>query len=549
MPRTKVGFLDLEGNARLVFDGVFIERLVSSKPPAERRELKSLFKPKSAQVLRVMLRDPSRAWRVTELAESAGVSLGHVSNVRSGLLDREWAQVSDHGLFLSEPDALLDAWRDAYEPPAGKRMGFYTTLHGSAFEEAARRTLHAGPEKGQAVFASFSAAHWLAPYGRTGTQYFYADDAGLERLKIAFEACPRPQRRECRGHASRKTTGCSAIPSNRHRGVVCTSPVQTYLDLAAAGERGREAAEHLRQERLIMADVTPPEPQSAADYDDRTTAAVKSVLIEIGQILGSFRGKFAVIGGAVPWLLLDNEEMPHVGSLDVDLSLDAEALGDGEYATLVEALNGHGYEQREELRRFQLVRQVPAKDGGPPIDIIVDFLMPRDAEIVKNTPPLVADFAVQRADGADLALRFYQLVAIDGPMPDGGTNRVEIAVCSIPALLAMKGHALHGRLKQKDAYDIYYCIRNYPDGIDALAEACRPMLERERRTGLSLYRGEVRDGRGFGPTCVRHFVEDTEILGVARRNNGNKTLLAKSMPGCVRWAPRLIPYEAPRRTL
>ena len=61
--------------------------------------------------------------------------------------------------------------------------------------------------------------------------------------------------------------------------------------------------------------MIPCEPQSAADYDDRTTAAVKSVLIEIGQILGSFKGKFAVIGGVVPWLLLNNEEMPHVGSI------------------------------------------------------------------------------------------------------------------------------------------------------------------------------------------------------------------------------------------
>ena len=34
-----------------------------------------------------------------------------------------------------------------------------------------------------------------------------------------------------------------------------------------------------------MAQMTPQEPQSAAEYDDRTTAAVKSVLIEIGQIL------------------------------------------------------------------------------------------------------------------------------------------------------------------------------------------------------------------------------------------------------------------------
>jgi len=262
-----------------------------------------------------------------------------------------------------------------------------------------------------------------------------------------------------------------------------------------------------------MADMTPGEPQSAANYDDRTTAAVKSVLIEIGQILGSFKGKFAVIGGAVPWLLLNNEEMPHVGSIDVDLSLNPEALGDGEYATLVEALMDNGYEKRPKLRRFQLVRTVPAKDGGPAIDVIVDFLMPRDAEIVKNTPPLVADFAVQKADGADLALRFYQLVAIDGPMPDGGTNRVEIAICSIPALLAMKGHALQGRLKQKDAYDIYYCIRNHPDGIEALAAACRELLgEESAAKGYGYIVEKFETLESFGPTCVRQFVQDTRLL-------------------------------------
>ena len=33
-------------------------------------------------------------------------------------------------------------------------------------------------------------------------------------------------------------------------GIICTRAVQTYLDLAAAGERGREAADHLRRERL-----------------------------------------------------------------------------------------------------------------------------------------------------------------------------------------------------------------------------------------------------------------------------------------------------------
>ncbi len=201
-----------------------------------------------------------------------------------------------------------------------------------------------------------------------------------------------------------------------------------------------------------MAEV---EPRYASEYDDRTTVAVRSVLVEIGQILGSYRGKFAVIGGAVPWLLLNESDMPHIGTLDVDLGLDAKALGDGEYAQLIESLLRQGYRQPENQPPFKLMRTVPARDGGGDIDIIIDFLMPRDARIAKNTPPLVADFAVQRADGADLALRFYQLVAVDGDMPCGGGNRVQIAVASIPALLAMKGYAIAKRYKRKDAYDIY----------------------------------------------------------------------------------------------
>ena len=260
-----------------------------------------------------------------------------------------------------------------------------------------------------------------------------------------------------------------------------------------------------------MAEV---EPQFASDYDDRTTSAVKSVLVEIGQILGSYQGKFAVVGGAVPWLLLSEADMPHIGTLDVDLSLDAEALGDGEYAQLVESLLKQGYRQREHLRRFQLVRTVPSRDGGPDIDVIVDFLMPRDAKIAENTTPLVDDFAVQRADGADLALRFNQLVAIDGEMPGGGGNRVQIAVASIPSLLAMKGYAIANRDKRKDAYDIYYCVRNFQGGVDALVAATMPLLKVDTAsTGYDLLSGKFRNVNDFGPTSVRQFVEGSVVPG------------------------------------
>lgn len=259
--------------------------------------------------------------------------------------------------------------------------------------------------------------------------------------------------------------------------------------------------------------IGPAEP-TGADYNARSTDAVKSVLIEIAQTLGSFQGKFAVVGGAVPWLLLNNEEMPHVGTLDVDLGLDHEALGDGEYATLVGALQEQGYAQSIELRRFQLQRVVDPNDGGPPIRVVVDCLMPRDAKPEKNDPPMVDDFAVMKASGGELPLLFNQLVEMKGAMPDGIKNKVEIAVCSIPALLAMKGYALLGRNKEKDAYDVYYCIRNYPGGPEALAEACLPLLS--HKSAQEGYAGIARkfdEFDSYGPGCVRKFAEEAQILG------------------------------------
>jgi hypothetical protein len=52
----------------------FLERVMSAPRPVERRELKSLFRPKAAQVLRVMLRDPERACSLVKLAEQAAVA-------------------------------------------------------------------------------------------------------------------------------------------------------------------------------------------------------------------------------------------------------------------------------------------------------------------------------------------------------------------------------------------------------------------------------------------------------------------------------------------
>ena len=125
-----VAYLDLVGNAHLAFGHVYIDRAVADRPKSETRALRSIFAPKAAAILRVLLRDPAKAWRVADLAEAANASLGHVSNVRKALLAREWIEKRKDGVILAQPDALLKRWREEYREPAGRRIRRYTLFHG-----------------------------------------------------------------------------------------------------------------------------------------------------------------------------------------------------------------------------------------------------------------------------------------------------------------------------------------------------------------------------------------------------------------------------------
>ena len=170
----------------LSFGSVYLEISTPHTPSVARQEYKSLFKGRSAQVLRVLLTFPDKTWKLSELSLASGVSIGHVSNVRSSLQDREWAQRHENGLLLTAPKALLDAWSSAYQRPLSEERRFYTTLHGSMLETAFNDFFSVELAPVTAALASFSAAHWIAPYGRTTTQYLYGDAAVAERLISAL---------------------------------------------------------------------------------------------------------------------------------------------------------------------------------------------------------------------------------------------------------------------------------------------------------------------------------------------------------------------------
>lgn len=244
-----VGYLDFEGNAFLSFDTVLIDIEVASKPSATKRGLGSLFSPKSSQVLQQMLREPRRPWRVADLVDAAGVSLGQVSKVTNELLLKEFAMRDTDGIFLSQPDKLLDVWVSNYRKPTAKRMRFYSPLHGREFHNALAKLFELKDARKSVVLSGASAAEYIHPHLRSGIRSFYANENGLnlliERLKLTESKLGENVVVDLVTDSAIFDES-QAIPA----GLMITNAVQTYLDLSQQGERGREAAEQLRQSTM-----------------------------------------------------------------------------------------------------------------------------------------------------------------------------------------------------------------------------------------------------------------------------------------------------------
>ena len=239
-----VAYLDLVGNAHLAFDGVYIDRAVPDRPKAETRALRSIFTPKAAAILRVLLRDPTRPWRVADLARAANASLGHVSNVRKTLLEREWSRKTDNGFILAQPGALLTTWRENYRHPPGDRITGYTTLHGERLRKRLSGTLNPEPRRPRAIYASHSAAQWFAPFARGATHSFYADEPGARVLGDALALTPATMGANVvlRIISDESLFEDAVQPAPD---TFCVSPLIAYLDLWNGNDRDRESADHL----------------------------------------------------------------------------------------------------------------------------------------------------------------------------------------------------------------------------------------------------------------------------------------------------------------
>lgn len=248
-----------------------------------------------------------------------------------------------------------------------------------------------------------------------------------------------------------------------------------------------------------------PEPRQRDEYSERQTEAARRVLVDLGQVLASFSDCMVVVGGWVPDLLLPAAEEPHVGSIDVDLALNAKRLGDGRYAELLKLLfDTKRY--RQGAKAFQLIAEVDLKDGNQPVQVEVEFLAPKEVKLASNHPKLIENFRVLQITGCDVAFEAPEEQVISGQNVRGADNTVRLHVASLADFLVMKALAIGGRDKPKDSYDFCYCLQHTPDGPGKLAKIWKQRTPPKLLAmSLKILREKFATVESFGPQQLVEF--------------------------------------------
>jgi hypothetical protein len=96
---------------------------------------------------------------------------------------------------------------------------------------------------------------------------------------------------------------------------------------------------------------------------------------------------------------------------------------------------------------------------------------------------------------------------IDGYTLLGEKAVRDIWVCGPGAFVVLKALAFNKRGENKDAYDLFYMIRNYGVGVDDVYECLYPLLEdAETQEALGILRRDFSEPEYIGPSRVARFL-------------------------------------------
>ena len=234
-----VGYADLAGNCRLAFDSVYVEKESAENPFRESRGRTSLFAPKASRILRVLLGDPQRNWQVQQLSSAADVSIGLASRIKAQLEEREWVVVSENGVRVAQPEAILEAWAGTYDYRQNLVQEYYTPDSISDTEVA----IASWCRENDVPYAltGFSAARLSAPRVR----YNRASIFVRCKQDVAMNTSLKPV--DSGGNVVLLEPYDAGVFDGARDlyGMRAVSPVQLYLDLRSMPGRGEEAAEEI----------------------------------------------------------------------------------------------------------------------------------------------------------------------------------------------------------------------------------------------------------------------------------------------------------------
>ncbi len=243
--RLGLNWLDLSGNARIREEGLHIwvqgrpNRLRAAGRPS------SPFAPKSARVTRMLLLDPARWWRQKDLADATGLDDGNVSRIVRRLLDEALLERRERELRPRDPNLLLDAWAQDYR--FDRHQAVFGHLSGSGMEVA--RELHERLTEVDAIhaFTGLPAAWAMTHFARFRLTSVYVEG---NPLSIAGEIDMRQGEKGANVQILGPDDEGVFAGGGEFDDLPCVAPVQAYLDLSSLPERAKEAARHLRDERM-----------------------------------------------------------------------------------------------------------------------------------------------------------------------------------------------------------------------------------------------------------------------------------------------------------
>lgn len=206
--------------------------------------------------------------------------------------------------------------------------------------------------------------------------------------------------------------------------------------------------------------------KSSTDYNEGQKIAAHRVLIELINLFNEYRDDIRVVGGWVPDLMFPGEG--HVGSVDVDLLINHVRLKDSGYLTMERILLKNGYTEHPE-KYFSFIKKVEV--DGISYDVDVDILAGLYGGTQrKKKSQHVQGLRALKATGGNFAFAFEpQKIQIEAKRTDGALDVAKVNVIAVVPYFVMKVSAM-GRGKAKDAYDLYFLIKHYKEGIDGLAK-------------------------------------------------------------------------------